>query len=208
MLHIYYGDDRAKSEALAKKTLGQNYEVVDAEGLELTDLPTIFMGTSLFDTGSRKILLKGLAEQKALFDELEKYLDTPHEIVILETKIDGKWGSFKQLKKADHIEIVENKIPDDPKKRWLAFNIYDLALKNPEEAVKMLRAHQDTEDPYAIIGAWATSAIKNLKSAPTSKHNRTIIRQLAIIDHLLKSTKFSESPWPVLESFLLRLKTF
>lgn len=64
--------------------------------------------------------------------------------------------------------------------------------KNPEEAVKMLRAHQDTEDPYAMIGAWATSAIKNLKSAPTSKHNRTI-KQLATIDHLLKSTKFSES---------------
>lgn len=208
MLHIYYGDDRAKSDAAAKKVLGQNYEIIDAENLELSDLPTIFMGASLFETDSRKILLKGLADKKELFDELEKYLNTPHEIVILETKIDGKWGSFKNLKKAQNIDIVENKIPEDPKERWLAFNIYDLALKNPDAAIKILRENEETEDPYAMIGAWATSAIKNLKSAPNSKHNRTIVKKLAEIDNLLKTTKFSESPWPILESFLLRLKAF
>ena len=208
MLHIYYGDDRAKSDAAAKKVLGQNYEIIDAENLELSDLPTIFMGASLFEADSRKILLKGLADKKELFDELEKYLNTPHEIVILETKIDGKWGSFKNLKKAQNIDIVENKIPEDPKERWLAFNIYDLALKNPDAAIKILRENEETEDPYAMIGAWATSAIKNLKSAPNSKHNRTIVKKLAEIDNLLKTTKFSESPWPILESFLLRLKTF
>jgi hypothetical protein len=208
MLHIYYGDDRTKSDAAAKKVLGQNYEIIDAENLELSDLPTIFMGASLFEADSRKILLKGLADKKELFDELEKYLNTPHEIVILETKIDGKWGSFKNLKKAQNIDIVENKIPEDPKERWLAFNIYDLALKNPDAAIKILRENEETEDPYAMIGAWATSAIKNLKSAPNSKHNRTIVKKLAEIDNLLKTTKFSESPWPILESFLLRLKTF
>ena len=208
MLHIYYGDDRAKSDAAAKKVLGQNYEIIDAENLELSDLPTIFMGASLFEADSRKILLKGLADKKELFDELEKYLNTPHEIVILETKIDGKWGSFKNLKKAQNIDIVENKIPEDPKERWLAFNIYDLALKNPDAAIKILRENEETEDPYAMIGAWATSAIKNLKSVPNSKYNRTIVKKLAEIDNLLKTTKFSESPWPILESFLLRLKTF
>lgn len=208
MLHIYYGDDRTKSDAAAKKVLGQNYEIIDAENLELSDLPTIFMGASLFEADSRKILLKGLADKKELFDELEKYLDTTHEIVILETKIDGKWSSLKKLKKAKNIDIVENKIPEDPKKRWLAFNIYDLALKNPDAAIKILRENEEAEDPYAMIGAWATSAIKNLKSAPNSKHNRTIVKKLAEIDNLLKTTKFSESPWPILESFLLRLKTF
>ena len=208
MLHIYYGDDRTKSDAAAKKVLGQNYEIIDAENLGLSDLPTIFMGASLFEADSRKILLKGLADKKELFDELEKYLDTPHEIVILETKIDGKWSSLKNLKKAKNIDIVENKIPEDPKKHWLAFNIYDLALKNSDAAIKILRENEETEDPYAMIGAWATRAIKNLKSAPNSKHNRTIVKKLAEIDNLLKTTKFSESPWPILESFLLRLKTF
>lgn len=208
MLHIYYGDDRAKSEQQAKQVLGASYETIDTENLGISDLPTIFLGTSLFDSGNRKILLKSLADKKELFDELEKYLDTPHEIVILETKIDGKWGGFKNLKKAQNIEIVENKIPEDPKKRWLAFNIYDLALKNSDAAIKILRENEETEDPYAMIGAWATSAIKNLKSAPNSKHNRTIVKKLAEIDNLLKTTKFSESPWPILESFLLRLKTF
>lgn len=114
MLHIYYGDDRAKSEALAKKTLGQNYEVVDVEDLNLSTSPLFLWEPHFLILAHARFFWK-VWLSKSPFDELEKYLYTPHEIVILETKIDGKWGSFKQLKKADHIEIVENKIPDDPK---------------------------------------------------------------------------------------------
>ncbi len=205
MIHLYYGEDRDTSEKNAKKILGEKYEVIDAENLLVTDLPTLFLGTSLFEEGNRKILIKGLAERKELFDELIKYLETPHEIVVLETKIDGKWGSLKELKKATNIDLSENKFKEDPKKRFLAFNIYDLALKKPNEAVKELKKCEETEDPYAMLGAWATCALKNLKSNPTQK-NRAIIRELATIDHLMKSTKFSEKPWALLESFVLRLK--
>jgi hypothetical protein len=207
MIHIYYGDNRAVSDKNAKKILGENYETIDAENLEISDLPTLFLGTSLFETESRKILIRGLAEKKELFDELSKYLETPHEIVILETKIDGKWASFKELKKAKNIDIVENKFEEDASKRFLAFNIYDLALKNPENAAKLLRENKEDEDPYAMLGAWATSAIKNLKSNPTSKQNRNIVKELAKIDVLIKTTKFSDNPWILLESFILRLKT-
>lgn len=205
MIHLYYGEDRLKSETEAKKVLGEDYETIDAENLEINDLPTIFLGTSLFDPDSRKILIKSLAEKKELFDELEKYLETPHEIVILENKINGNWATLKNLKKSDKIDLKEHKFAVDDSKKWLSFNIFSDALKNPEKAVETLRENEETEDPYAMVGAWATSAIKNLKSNPSPK-NRKIVKELAKIDVLLKSTKYSEKPWLVLESFLLRLK--
>ena len=205
MIHLFYGEDRLKSEADAKRVLGENYEVIDADNLEITDLPTIFMGTSLFDTDARKILIKGLGETKALFDEIEKYLDTPHEIVILENKISGTWASLKNLKKSDKIDLKENKAEVDESKKWLSFNIYSDALKNPEKALKMLRANEDTEDPYAMLGAWATSAIKNLKTNPTAK-NRKVVKKLAEIDTLMKTTTYSNNPWLLLESFIIGLK--
>ena len=205
MIHLFYGEDRLKSEADAKRVLGEEYEVIDADNLEITDLPTIFMGTSLFDTDVRKILIKGLAETKALFDEVEKYLDTPHEIVILENKIPGTWTSLKNLKKSDKIDLKENKAEVDESKKWLSFNIFSDALKNPEKALKQLRANEDTEDPYAMLGAWATSAIKNLKTNPTPK-NRKIVKKLAEIDTLMKTTTYSNNPWLLLESFIVCLK--
>jgi hypothetical protein len=205
MIHLFYGEDRLKSEADAKRVLGDEYEVIDADNLEIADLPTIFMGASLFDTDARKILIKGLGETKALFDEIEKYLDTPHEIVILENKISGTWSSLKNLKKSDKIDLKENKFEIDDSKKWLSFNIYSDALKNPEKALKTLRANEDTEDPYAMLGAWATSAIKNLKTSSTPK-NRKIVKELAEIDMLMKTTTYSNNPWLLLESFIIRLK--
>lgn len=205
MIHLYYGEDRLKSEEMAKNVLGLDYENIDAENLNVEDLPTIFLGTSLFDTGTRKILIKGLAERKELFEEIEKYLDTPHEIVILENKINGNWAGLKNLKKAKNIDLVENKIPVDKEKQNLAFNVYTMAISNPKKAVEMLRKNEDDIDPYATLGAWGYKAVEGLKKNPNSKKSREIIKELAKIDVLLKTTKFSESPWPVLESFLLRL---
>ena len=207
MIHLYYGEDRLTSEENAKKVLGDNYEVIDVENLELQDLPTLFLGTSLFETENRRILIKGLAEKKEYFDELIKYLDTPHEVVVLETKIDGKWGSLKELKKAENIDLVENKFKEDPTKRFVAFNIYDLAFKNPAAAQKLLKENIETEDPYAMLGAWATSALKNLKQNPNSKQYKAALKELAKIDNLMKTTKFSENPWALLESFIVRAKT-
>ena len=204
MLHIFYGEDRQKSDEEAKKILGKNYENIDAENLEISDLPTIFLGTSLFES-SRKILIKGLADRKDFFDELEKYVDTPHEIVVFETKINGNWTSFKKLKKNKNVDIKEHKLAEKVD-RFLAFNIFDTAIRNPKQALKMLKKAEETEDAYAMLGAWASKAVTNLKSNPTSKKNRLIVKELAKIDHLLKSTKFSENPWNLLESFILRLE--
>ena len=204
MIHIFYGDDRVKSDEEAKNVLGETYEVVDAENLEIADLPTIFLGTSLFET-QRKISIKGLADRKELFDEVEKYVETPHEIVIIETKINGNLASFKNLKKLETVDIKEHKI-ETKVDRFLSFNIFDVALKNPKQALKMLKKAEETEDAYAMLGAWASKSVTNLKNNPNSKRNRAIVKELAQIDHLLKTTKFSENPWNLLESFILRIE--
>ena len=65
MLHIFYGEDRLAAEKAAHTVLGENYE-----------LPTLFLGTSLFEE-NRRILIKSLSENKELFSELEKYFETP-----------------------------------------------------------------------------------------------------------------------------------
>jgi hypothetical protein len=81
-----------------------------------------------------------------------------------------------------------------------------MSLKNPKKALEMLEEAKNTEDPYAVVGAFASSAIKNLKSAPNSKRNKNIVKELAKIDILLKTTKYSESPWLPIEAFILRLE--
>ena len=205
MIHIFYGEDRLESEKAAKKILGQDYEVIDALTLDPSSLPTLFLGASLFEE-NRKILIKSLFEKKELYNELEKYLKTPHEIVILEDKLSGTLSVVKNLKKSTEVEMKEFK-KQEIKNPYLVFNIYDMALKNPTKALEMLKEAKETEDAYAVIGAFASSAVKNLKSAPNSKLNKNIVKELAKIDNLSKTTKFSEDPWLLIESFILRINS-
>lgn len=204
MLHIFYGEDRLAAEKAAHTVLGENYESIDAANLEVSDLPTLFLGTSLFEE-NRRILIKSLSENKELFSELEKYFETPHEVVLLEDKLDGKLSITKTLKKSEKIDLKEFKA-QEKKNVFLAFDIYNVALKNPEEALKMLKNAQTTEDPYMMVGAFASSAIKNLKTAPNSKRNRAILKELAKIDNMMKTTKFSDNPWLLIETFILKLE--
>lgn len=204
MIHIFYGDDRVKSEAEAKKLLGENYEAIDAITLEPTSLPTLFLGASLFEE-NRKILIKDFFAKKELYNEIEKYLSTPHEVVILEDKLSGTLTVVKNLKKSSEVDMKEFKKPEI-KNFNLVFDIYNMALRNSKRALEMLNEAKETEDPYAMIGAFASSAVKNLKSAPNSKRNKNILKELAEIDNLLKTSKFSEDPWLLVESFILRLE--
>lgn len=204
MIHIVYGDDRVKSEAEAKKLLGENYEAIDATTLEPTSLPTLFLGASLFEE-NRKILIKDFFAKKELYNEIEKYLSTPHEVVILEDKLSGTLTVVKNLKKSSEVDMKEFKKPEI-KNFNLVFDIYNMALRNSKRALEMLNEVKETEDPYAMIGAFASSAVKNLKSAPNSKRNKNILKELAEIDNLSKTSKFSDDPWLLVESFILRLE--
>ena len=98
MMRIFVGEDRVAAEKAIRTTLGEDYEVLDGEELAVTDLPSIFRGVSLFETEKRRILIKNLGENTAVWEKAADYLDTPHEVVIWEMKLDKRSAGYKRLK--------------------------------------------------------------------------------------------------------------
>ena len=97
MLKIFYGEDRVGAMNEIEKTLGSNYEVIEGPELEPTDLPNIFLGTSLLDN-NRNILIRDLSSNKPVFEMIPNYLNTPHQIILFETKLDKRSNTYKTLK--------------------------------------------------------------------------------------------------------------
>ena len=208
MIYLIDGDDRKKAETAAKRFLGENFEVVDADILEKSDLVSIFQGTTLFSE-TRKILIKDLSLRKDLFLELPKYLETEHKIVILEQKIDKRNAIYKELltaakKNPEAVKIEEFKMPEQVD-RFLTFRVFDIALTDGKRAVKLLREAEEDNSPYMTIGSWAKKAVDLLATRPNGEREKRILKRLAEIDMLLKQTSFSKEPWFLLESFLLEL---
>ena len=156
MIKIFTGEDRLRAKNAINKYLGQDYEVI--EGIDLTpaDLPSIFLGQSLFEK-NRKILIQDLSENKSVFDELPKYLDTPHQIAILELKLDKRSSAYKAIQK--QVEIQDFPLHKDPN-FGVVFNIYHTAKKDGKKAIKMLEQIKPTEDPMMFFGLIASQAIK------------------------------------------------
>ena len=71
-IKIYTGDDRVKISGQIKTELGSSYEVFEGENMASSDLTGIFLGTSLFSVGARKILVKDLSENKELWGEFSE----------------------------------------------------------------------------------------------------------------------------------------
>ena len=191
MIKIFTGDDRVKASAEIKKTLGENYEVIDAADLTPKDLPQIFKGTTIFEA-HRKILLRDFTANAAIYPELTKYLDTPHEIILLETKLDKRLNTYKEIK--DKLEIKEFKLP--PKTDFSAtYNIYNIAKRDGKKAVEELRKIEKDEDPIRFTGLLISQAMKEFSPK--------ILKELSKLDMNLKSSKID--PWLLVESFLLSM---
>lgn len=77
MIKVFYGDDRVKAKQEIKRLLGDDYEVLDGPEITANDLPSIFLGASLF-AEKRRILIRDFTANKSVYDELPTYLDTPH----------------------------------------------------------------------------------------------------------------------------------
>ena len=206
MIQVFFGDDRTAATNEIKKQLGENYEVIDAAELSADALPDIFFGTTLF-ADERKILIKDLFSNTDLLNAFGNYLDTPHQVIILESALDRRKAAIKDLEKDPRLKFQKFEKAVSSADRFFVFNIYDQALTNPAAAVKALRAREAEQEPYACLGAWTKKALDNLAKNEKSAKNRRIVKELAKIDLALKTTKLSNNPWPVLESFLLRIKT-
>ena len=200
MIKIFTGENRLKAQQEITRQLGENYEIIEGADLELTTLPSIFHGTSLF-ANTRNILIRDLGLNKPAFEKLPDYLDTPHNIIIQELKLDKRSNTYKILK--DKIEIRDFALPKSPNLN-IIFNIYDTAKKDGPKAVKMLAQIEQDEDPIKFCGLLISQALKDYRAKQGTKEKKAL-KELSKLDLTLKST--SLSPWLLIQSFLLRLSS-
>lgn len=170
MIKIFTGEDRVLAKDAITKYLGNSYEVIEGADLTPADLPSIFLGQSLFEK-TRKILIQDLSENKSSFEELPKYLDTPHQIAILELKLDKRSSAYKAIQK--RVEIQDFPLPRDPNFS-VVFNIYHTAKKDGKKAVNMLEQIKPTEDPMMFFGLIASQAIKDYSMKQGTKEKRAL----------------------------------
>ena len=199
MIKVFYGDDRVRAKAEITKFLGtKDYEIIEGADLTPADLPSIFLGNSLF-TDTRAILIRDFTANRPVYEKLPEYLNTPHQIAILDAKIDKRSATYKFLK--DQIEFQEFTLPKNPNLN-LVFGIYRTAKHDGEKAVKMLEKIQAEEDPIMFCGLLISQALKDFNQKQGTKEKR-VLKELSKLDLDLKST--SLQPWLLVQSFLLRL---
>lgn len=198
VLKIFYGENRKMAEAAVKRFIGQDYEVFDGEKLQADDLPTIFRGTSLFDTGKRRILIKNLSENSEAWEKVSEYKGTEHDVAIWEMKLDGRLNGTKLLKSAG-IEMEEFKSQATKP----LFGLLNMALRDGEAAVRELEKRESEQDPYLLAGLLVSDAIKNLQSSGGRGRERKVLKELADLDRRMKTT--SIEPWILVKGFLLEV---
>ena len=201
MIRIFTGDDRVGAGKEIKRLLGEGYEVIDCADLTVNNLPQIFQGTTLFNTGTRHILLRDFTANSSIYPELPKYLNTPHEIILLETKLDKRTATYKDIK--NQVEIKEFKLPPSTDFR-IVFDIYRVAKRDGKKAVEMLKKIEKDEDPIRFTGLLVSQALKDFNQKQGTKE-KTTLKLLGKLDIDLKSSKID--PWLLVESFLLQLQS-
>jgi len=200
MLKVFLGDDRVAAEKAVKSLLGANYEVFEGETLQVSDLPSIFRGTSLFNTEKRRILVKDLSENAAVWEKVGDYLATEHEIVLWEKKLDKRSVVYKQLKAAG-VEMREFIQQLKPEMRQV-FNIFDTALGDGKRAVALVEQIELEQDPYMFVGLMVTQVLKRF-SMCSGQRERRILRELGKLDMQMKTNALE--PWLLVKAFLLRV---
>ena len=198
MIRVFYGDNRVKATEEIRKILGDSYEVIEGTDLTPQDLPNIFWGTSLFGD-KRSILIRDILSNKAIQDELPNYLDTPHNIIILESKLDKRSSIYKTLNKK--IVLTEFIMPKN-REAGLVFDIYNTAKRDSKKAIKMLDKIKSEQEPMMFLGLMVSQAIRDYSTHPSAKE-KDALRKLSKLDIQLKSSKIE--PWALIKSFLLRL---
>ena len=202
MLRVIVGEDRLAAEMALKRVIGGNYEVFEGENLVVNDLPSIFQGTSLFETGKRRILLKNLSENPALWEKVADYADTEHEVVVWELKLDKRSLGYKNLKSSG-VEIQEFALKAKPEAK-MVFGVLDTALRDGKRAVAQVEQIELEQDPFMFFGLMVTQALKKFEQKGGAKEKR-LLKELAKLDMEMKTTGLD--PWMLIKAFLLRVKS-
>ena len=202
MIRIFTGDDRVKASQEITKLLGESYEIIEGADLTPDSLPSVFYGNTLF-SDQRKILIRDISANKPVFEKLPDYLDTPHDVIIQELKLDKRSSIYKAIKDKK-VQIKDFPLPEDPNFR-LVFDIYRTAKTDGKKAVAMLEKIKPEEDPIMFFGLLTSQAIKDYSNRQGTKEKR-VLSELAKLDMRLKSS--SHDPWLLIEAFLLLLASF
>ena len=202
MLRVFVGEDRLAAEMALKRVIGGKYEVFEGDNLVVNDLPSIFQGTSLFETGKRRILLKNLSENPALWEKVADYADTEHEVVVWELKLDKRSLGYKNLKSSG-VEIQEFALKAKPEAK-MVFGVLDTALRDGKRAVAQVEQIELEQDPFMFFGLMVTQALKKFEQKGGAKEKR-LLKELAKLDMEMKTTGLD--PWMLIKAFLLRVKS-
>ena len=200
MIKIFWGEDRVAAKRAITDFLGQDYEIIEGADLTLGDLPSVLKGQSLFND-VRRILIRDISNNKAVFEKLPEYLNTPHKVAIFETKLDKRAGVYKALK--DKVEIKEFALKKNPDMAQV-FNIYSTAWRDGRRAVEMLTKIENQEEPMMFFGLLVYQAIRDYSQKPGAKEKKAL-KELSHVDLELKSSKLPA--WLIIKAFLLRLSS-
>ncbi len=201
MIKVFYGENRLAAEKAIKQLLGEDYEIFEGENLTVGDLPSIFQGTSLFETETRRILLKNLTENTEVWAKVGDYLETAHDVIIWEPKIDKRSTGYKFLKDAgvELREFAELKKPE----LNLVFGIFDLALRDGPRAVQQVAKIEAEQDAFMFVGLLVSQVLKKYEMTRAGARERRILKRLSDLDIQMKST--SADPWLLVKNFLLQV---
>lgn len=210
-MKVIYGENRAAAEQEMRRILGSDYEVYEGENLNLTDLPSIFQGTTLFGAlggGSgdekRRILLKNLTERAEIWEKIGDYADSSHEVVIWEVKVDKRSVGYKRLvEKGVEFKEFKNVAGADSR---VAFGILDVALRDGAKALKEVEKIETTQDPYMFFGLLVSQMVKKYEFSRGGRREREILKRMAEVDRQMKTT--SIDPWTLVKGFLVQIKSF
>lgn len=197
-MKVFYGDDRVAAQRAIKQVLGDSYEVIDGSEIKSRDLPSIFLGGTLF-AEKRAILLRDVGENKEICDKIADFLETPHRVVIFETKLDKRSNFYKALKDKAEFREFNLQVPMDVK---LVFSVFETALVDGKKAVLMVEKIENTQDPYMFFGLMVSQALKRFEERGGIKEKR-VLKELSKLDMQMKSTTFQ--PWLLVKTFLLRV---
>ncbi len=201
MIKVFYGENRLAAEKEIKQFLGDDYEVFEGENLTTGDLPSIFQGVSLFETDVRRILLKNLTENTEVWAKVGDYIETAHEVIIWEPKVDKRSVGYKTLKDMG-VELrgfTESKKPEIN----LVFGIFDLALRDGARAVKQIEQIEAEQDVFMFVGLLVSQVLKKYELSHAGMRERKILKRLSELDIQMKMGVVD--PWLLVKNFLLQV---
>lgn len=199
MIKIVFGDDRLQAERIIKRELGNSYEVFEGENLDANDMPSLFLGVSLFGD-KRKVLVKNLSDNKDCFVLLSKYVNTEHLVILWEEKFDKRTSAYKELKKLG-VELIECKMMEPTNSREV-FDVFDTMLRDGKRAVKMIERMEKDQDAYMFFGLLVTQAIKKYEMRQGIKEKR-VLKELSKTDILMKTS--GADPWTLIKMLAIKL---